>query len=150
MGESVFPAPESPSPIVPMLWVGVGLGGGGGVGQEQGFRLYSQQALGGGGRGEPPPCPVAAQMLFRAWLVSQTQSQALNGTIPRLRGQGEDSAGRCAWGSPSPPPHPPTHPPGLGSPCLLPGLFLQEAQLCSTTYPPPPPTPSQAWAPPDP
>lgn len=145
MGESVFPAPDSPSPIVSMLWVGEGVGGG----QEQGFQLYSQQALGGGGREEPPPCPIAAQMLFSDWLLSQTQSQALNGTIPRLRGQGEESTGRCAWGHPSPQtPH--HHPPGLGSPCLLPGLFLQEAQLCSTTYPPPPPAPSRAWAPPDP
>ena len=51
MGESVFPAAESPSPIVPMLWAGVA-GGGMGGGQEQSFRLYSQWALGGEGSGE--------------------------------------------------------------------------------------------------
>lgn len=98
MGESVFPAAESPSPIVPTLWVGVG--GRGWPGAE--FPAHSQWALGGGGSGEPPPCPVAAQMLFSAWLLSQTQSQALNGTIPRLSSQGEESAGRCTWGHPSP------------------------------------------------
>ena len=56
MGESVFPAPESPSPIVPMLWEGVGVGGVGLARSRVSGSIHSRPwEEGGGGSHLPAP-----------------------------------------------------------------------------------------------